>query len=149
MPYSEGQQIFLMCREICSYYSGFHWENVNNLVSNKEEADTKLLLHSQQASRNGFDDIMIHIPDTDVFFLMLSMSNKIAGKLYMKTGMWGKTRMINISHVKVQLDGKVSEQNIDYVLEAIPGLHAFTNRVSAFSWKGKIKALKIMLKYEV
>ena len=41
--------------------------------------------------------------------------------------------MINISHVKVQLDGKVSEQNIDYVLEAIPGLHAFTNRVSAFS----------------
>ena len=92
---------------------------------------------------------MIHIPDTDVFFLMLSMSNKIAGKLYMKTGMWGKTRMINISHVKVQLDGKVSEQNIDYVLEAIPGLHAFTNRVSAFSWKGKIKALKIMLKYEV
>ena len=87
MPYFEGQQIFLMCREICSYYSGFHWENVNNLVSNKEEADTKLLLHSQQASRNRFDDIMIHIPDTDVFFLMLSMSNKIAGKLYMKTGM--------------------------------------------------------------
>ena len=70
---------------------------------------------------------MIHTPDTDVFLLT-----------------------INIADVKNQLDGKVSEQNINYVLEVLPGLYAFTsyNTVRAFSGKGKIKAWKIMLKYE-
>ena len=151
MPYFQGTQIFLTCGEVCCYYNGFWWENVNELVSNQEEADTRLLLHSQRVSRNGFDDIMIHTLDTDVFLLMLSMSNEIAGRLYMKTGTRRKIRMIDIADVKDQLDGKVSEQNIDYVLEALPGLHAFTgfDTVSAFSEKGKINALKIMLKYEV
>ena len=40
---------------------------------------------------------------------MLSMSNEIARKLYLKTGTWGKTRMIDIADVKDRLDGKVSE----------------------------------------
>ena len=107
MPYFEGWQIFLTCGDVCSYYNDFRWEHVNELDSNQEEADTRLLLHSNPASRNGFDDIMIHIPDTDVFLLMLSMPNEIAGKLYMKTGTRGKTRMIDIADVNDQLDGKV------------------------------------------
>ena len=60
---------------------------------------------------------MIHTPDTDVFLLMLSMSNEIAGELYMKNGMRGKIRMINIANAKDQLDWKVPEQNIDYALK--------------------------------
>lgn len=60
---------------------------------------------------------MIHTPDTDVFLLMMSMSNEIAGELYMKNGMRGKIRMINIADVKDQLDWKVPEQNIDYALK--------------------------------
>lgn len=43
----------------------YWWENVNELDSNQEEANTRLLLHSQHVSRNGFDDIVIHTPDTD------------------------------------------------------------------------------------
>ena len=113
MSYFEGRQIFLTGGEVRSYYNSFRWENVNQLVSNQEEADTRLLLHSHHASRNGFDDIMIHTPGTDVIFLMLSMSNEIAGKLHMKTGTRGKTRMIDIANVKDQLDGKVSELEID------------------------------------
>ena len=101
MPYFKARQIFITCREICSYYNGFQWENVNELASNQEEADTRLLLHSHHASRNGFDDIMTHIPDTDVFLLMFSMSNETAGKLCMKTGTRGKTRMINIADVRI------------------------------------------------
>ena len=151
IPYSEGRQIFLTCGKVCSYYNGFWWENVNELVSNQEDAGTKLLLHSHHASINGFDGIMIHTPDTDVFLLILSMPNETAGKLYMKTGTQGKTRMINITEMKDQLYGKVSEQNIDHVLEALPGLHAFTgcDTVGAFSGIVKIKSLKFMLKYEV
>ena len=54
--------------------------------------------------------------------------------------------MIDIADVKDRLDGKVSEQNIDYVLKTLTGLHAFTgcDTVSAFYGKGKIKPLKIM-----
>lgn len=49
---------------------------------------------------------------------MLPMSNQVAGKLYMKNGTRGKTRMIDIADVKDQLDGKVSGQNISHLLEA-------------------------------
>ena len=61
---------------------------------------------------------MIHTPDPDIFLLMLPMSNEVAGKLYMENGRRGKTRMIDIADVKDQLDGKVSGQNISYLLEA-------------------------------
>lgn len=61
---------------------------------------------------------MIHTPDLDIFLLMLPMSNEVAGKLYMKNGTRGKTRMIDIADVKDQLDGKVSGQNISHLLEA-------------------------------
>ena len=59
--------------------------------------------------------------------------------------------MVDIADVKDQLNGKVSEQNINYVLEALPGLHPSIScdTVGAFFGKGKIKALKILLKYEV
>ena len=79
------------------------------------------------------------------------MSSEIAGKLYVKTGTQGKTRMVDIADVKDQLNGKVSEQNTDYVLEAVPDLHPSIgcDRVGAFFGKRKIKALKILLKYEV
>ena len=60
---------------------------------------------------------MIHTPDTDVFLLVMSMSNEIARELYMKNAMRGKIRMINIADVKDQLDWKVPEQNIDYALK--------------------------------
>ena len=90
MPYFEERQIFLTCGEVCSYYNGFRWENVNELVSNQEEADPRLLPHSHHASRNGFHDIMVHTPDTDVFLLMLSLSNEIAGKLYRRLVREGK-----------------------------------------------------------
>ena len=55
--------------------------------------------------------------------------------------MRGKTRMIDIADVKDQPDVKVSEQNIDYVREALPGLHTFTvcDTVSTFLEKGKSK----------
>ena len=49
--------------------------------------------------------------------------------------------MIDTADVKDQLDGKVSEQKSYLACTHSP--------VSAFSGKGKIKALKIMLKYEV
>ena len=61
---------------------------------------------------------MIHTPDTDVFLLT-----------------------INIADVKNQLDGKVSEQNINCMLEVLPGLYAFTVTIQfgLFLEKGKSK----------
>ena len=90
MPYFEERQIFLTCGEVCSYYNGFRWENVNELVLNQEEVDPRLLPHSHHVSRNRFHDIMVHTPDTDVFLLMLSLSNEIAGKLYRRLVREGK-----------------------------------------------------------
>ena len=46
-------------------------KNVAHLRSNKEEADTKILLHAVDAAAHGATEINIHSPDTDVFILSL------------------------------------------------------------------------------
>ena len=60
------------------------------VMLNQEEVDPRLLPHSHHVSRNRFHDIMVHTPDTDVFLLMLSLSNEIAGKLYRRLVREGK-----------------------------------------------------------
>ena len=46
-------------------------KDVQNLQSNQEEADTKIILHAADATSDGAMEIQVHSPDTDVFVLVL------------------------------------------------------------------------------
>ena len=95
-------------------------------MTDQEEADTQLLLHTKCTQNAGYKDVAIHIRDTDVFILMVTFSIQFEN-FHMETGTEGKTRTIE-----------------DFIV-ALPG-HAFTgcDIMSSFTGKGKVKAFKVI-----
>ena len=66
------------------------------LQSNLEEADTRMLLHAQHASLN-YSKILISSPDTDVFVICLSVHLLISANLFSLTGVKNSRRIINVT----------------------------------------------------
>ena len=92
--------------------------------------------------------ILIHTPDTDVFLIALGVSSQISANLFIRTGTQNKARIISLSKVKEALQIKYDLQDMNWVSKALLGLHGFTgcDTISAFSGKGKVKPLQLMLK---
>ena len=114
-------------------------EEVDDLESNHEEADTRLLLHAKHASVQGSSSVVIRSPDTDIFIMSIVEVDEINTPLYFATGTGNKSRLLHINAITEKLGEPVGR--------AILGLHAFTgsDSTSSFKSKGKIKPLKLML----
>eukprot|EP00794_Sanderia_malayensis_P001844 gene1844-2077_t len=112
-------------------------EEVVELNSNQEEADTRLLLHAKNASITH-PTVTVRSPDTDVFILMLGHKSMIDASLYFDTGSGNQRRLLDIDKIHGQLGAELCE--------ALVGFHAFTgcDSTSAFFSKGKIKNLKVL-----
>ena len=116
------------------------YEEVEELFSTHEEADTKIILHMIHISLNTptNETIIVRSPDTDVFILLLKFSRQIKQKLLFDTGTGNKRRFIDIH--------KVREMTGNELCEVLPSFHAFTgcDTVSAFVSKGKQLPLKLL-----
>lgn len=113
---------------------------VSDLFSDHEEADTRLLLHAIHAVRDS-TTVVIKSPDTDVFVLSLAAAHEIpAADLLFLTGSGDNRRIICIS--------KLAETLGKEKCRALLGFHTFTgcDSVSAFKGKGKVKPLDLLLK---
>ena len=122
---------------------------VTELECNHEEADTRMLLHAHHASQST-ENIVIHTPDTDVLLIAIAASSQISGNIFIRTGTKNKVRIISIEKVKNTLILRYDLQPTitELLSKSLLGFHAFTgcDTVSAFSNKGKVKPLKILLK---
>ena len=120
------------------------------LSNNHEEADTRMLLRAKQISESNIKNIVIDTPDTEVFLVGITASNQIIANLFIRTGTKNKARIISIPKVKEVLQMKYDLNDMQLVSNALHGLHAFTgcDTVSAFSGKGKVKPLLLMMKNE-
>ena len=87
------------------------------LKSNQEEADTRLLLHAHHAAR-VHDQIIIKSPDTDVFLLCVALQTTIGKKLFFLTGTGNNIRCIHIKPIADEL-GQV-------ICQCLLGFHAFS-----------------------
>ena len=94
-------------------------QEIRELESNHEEADTRLLLHSQHASFSH-DRIIVKCSDTDVFVLCIANQNNITKPLLLMTGTGNKLCIIDISAISRSL-GEVS-------CKCLPGFHAFSGK---------------------
>ena len=114
------------------------WEEVTELKSTQEEADTRLLLHSLHAAESGYKSVVIVADDTDVLVLSLSVSSSIPCPMYQKCGTKNKIRFLDINKLSHTLGGDVCD--------ALIGMHAFTgcDTVSAFAGRGKMTTFKKM-----
>ena len=80
--------------------------SIDELKSNHEEADTKIILHSIFASRRGATQLHIYSPDTDVFVLALWWSKFFPLDTMFVTGIGQNQRMINLKNITNSLGEK-------------------------------------------
>ena len=71
-----------------------------NLKSNHEEVDTRMVLHAKQ---NSYDKILMASPDTDLFVSCLYLQNYIDGRIYFLTDVKNSRRIIDIKAVREAL----------------------------------------------
>ena len=121
--------------------------DVPALFCDHEEADTRLVFHAKHIS-DSFDKIVIHTPDTDVLLIALGLVTEIDCKLFMKTGVKNKARIINLDGIKESLKTKYGIQDANEASKALLGLHGFTgcDTISSFAGKGKVGSVKTMMK---
>ena len=85
------------------------WEEVTELRSCQEEADTRMLLHSLHAAQSSYKAVIITAEDTDVLFLCLGFSKHIPCPVYQKCGTKNITRYLDIAKLFHSLGGGVCD----------------------------------------
>lgn len=129
--------LYVTCREQCWKMTSDDYNEVPELTSSQEEADTRLILHAKHAAENGCTSIVIVSEDTDVFVLCLCFAKAInCSHLYQKRSIRTRTQLVDIVKARDYLGEKVCD--------ALIGLHAFTgcDTVSAFAGRGKVGPLR-------
>ena len=109
-------------------------EDLEELRSNHEEADTRLLLHAKYATQSS-SRIIVQSPDTDVLVLCAVHFGAIAcDELWFKTGVKDHLRYIPVHAVSQKLGHKLCS--------ALPAFHALTgcDTTSSLPGVGKKKA---------
>ena len=134
-----NKEVFVTCGTLCYRLTQDSANQVDELTSNHEEADTRILLHAYHASRRGFKSVVITADDTDILILALAKCATVQCRMYQKTGTAARRQFIDITKV-------ASMQGID-MCSSLIGYHAFTgcDSVSAFCGKGKVKPQKLLM----
>ena len=104
---------------------------------NHEEADTRLLLHCYDASKQDIRQVMIQTVDTDVVVLTLSMFKKMQLETRWIAFSSGK----NFRYIPIhEIVESIGDENIS----VLHSFHAFTScyQTSAFYDRGKVTAFK-------
>ena len=114
---------------------------ISEIESTQEETDTRVILYCLHTREKGFKNVIVRSPDSDIFFILLSYIHSLNGiTVYFDTGKKNKKRLINISELGTHYS--------DEYCKALLGIHVFTgcDSTSAFKGKGKVRAIKWMLK---
>ena len=99
-PKLHNRFLVITCGEACVFLASCDGSSIvkmsiPELCSTHEEADTCLLLHAAHASRQGFANVVIRSPDTDVAVLAISFSADIAADLFFCTGVKNRTHVMD------------------------------------------------------
>ena len=108
---------------------------LKNLYSTQEEADTRIILHIQDASMNS-KAVVVWSPDTDVAILGMHYVRRLGIELWFKTGVKDKARFVPLH----ELARNVGED----ICQLLPGIHSLTgcDSTSGFFSVGKVRPLK-------
>ena len=102
-----GKSLFVShgseCHRICHSAFGIESQLVDCLCTSQEEADTRMFLHVNHISDNGFSKLIIKSADTDAEMLAIYFQNFIAAHCYILRGTKNKTRFIDIKAISDSL----------------------------------------------
>lgn len=112
---------------------------VSELKSDQEETDSRVVLYCKYAKDQGFENVNVKSPDSDIFFILLHHVHHLPGiRLFLETGKSTKQRIIDVSDF--------AHKSSPEYCSALLGLHAFSgcDSTSAFKGMGKVKPIKLM-----
>ena len=78
------RKLFAICGQTCYCLSQAAWDIVEELRCSQAEADTRIPLHANHDSQNGFQTLIIVSEDTDVLNLCLGYCKMINDPIYQK-----------------------------------------------------------------
>ena len=81
-----GKVLFITCEETCYRITENECEDIGELRSTHEEADTRLILHAKHAANVGSMSVIITADDTDIMILCLGFQKYIPCPIYQKCG---------------------------------------------------------------
>ena len=125
--------------EYCKAITVATVEDFTTIVSNQEEADTKVVLHSHQALQESeSNQILLRSPsgDTDILVLVLSILHEFKDRIVIDNGTGNSRKLIWLGSIEM------SNSRINSLL----GVHSFTGNdyVPSFFRKGKGVCWKIL-----
>ena len=98
-----------------------------SLHANHEEADTRLILHSCEAVKEGYQRVLVHSRDTDVFLLLVHFFSD-AAEVWMISGTAKKRKCYPVHAVSQRLTPAVRDNLLSF--------HALTGCDSTSSFTG-------------
>lgn len=63
-----------------------HESFIPELKSNQEETDTRIVLYCKYAAEQGYEQIIVKSPDSDIFWILLAHSSSIVSEILFDTG---------------------------------------------------------------
>jgi hypothetical protein len=92
---------------------------IQELYSDHEEADTRIVAHAKQASQY-YQSILIKSPDTDVLFIALNACLEIPADVFIEMGVGKGRRTLSLTNIRHSVG--------DSWCRALIGLHALTGK---------------------
>ena len=102
------------------------WQEIDDLQSTQEEADTRILLHVKHAAET-IPALICITEDTDVFIICLGLCQDVNSNIFIRRGSKSSVRLVDITKLAAALDRDVCT--------ALLGLHPWTgcDTISAFA----------------
>ena len=99
--------LFATTDEHCYKITRNKSENVEELKSSQEEADTRMLLYAKHAAAN-FETVTVVADDTDVLILAIALNHLIGCTLIIRCGKSNNIRLINTNKMATNFGQDVS-----------------------------------------
>jgi hypothetical protein len=117
----KGVEVFLAhedkCHKLNELTGDMSCNAIEELFSDHEEADTRMIAHARHASLS-YPNVVVKSPDTDVFLIALNASTNISANLFFETGKGNGRRIISLNKIRQHLG--------EQWCSSLIGFHAFT-----------------------
>ena len=129
---------FVTSSDRCITLTESGWQEIDDLQSTQEEADTRILLHAKHAAET-IPALICITEDTAVFIICLGLCQDVNSNIFIRRGSKSSVRLVDITKLAAALGRDVCA--------ALLGLHPWTgcDTISACAGQGNLKALKILL----
>ena len=110
-------------------------QDIRELASDQEEADTRIVLHARDAAARGYNQVNILCRDTDVLVLLLAHREQLCQKMWMFAGTLRQRRYIPVH--RIPLSERRRGSCFWHFMPSPAVIRQVSSMVWARHWRGK------------